>query len=78
MRPKAKGDFLMIIDSNFLPKKEFLKRFVVPQPRHCLTGPPHEMVHATQGRQRTGRFGTIPACIYSELNPFAPMWSKEQ
>jgi cellulose synthase/poly-beta-1,6-N-acetylglucosamine synthase-like glycosyltransferase len=30
MLPKAKGDYLLILDSDFLPKKDFLKRLVVP------------------------------------------------
>jgi len=30
MLPKSKGDYLLILDSDFLPKKDFLKRLVVP------------------------------------------------
>ncbi len=30
MLPKSKGDYLLILDSDFLPKKNFLKRLVVP------------------------------------------------
>ncbi|WP_372795224.1 glycosyltransferase family 2 protein [Pontiella sp.] len=30
MLPKAKGDYLLILDSDFLPKRDFLKRLVVP------------------------------------------------
>ncbi len=30
MLPKATGDYLLILDSDFLPKKDFLKRLVVP------------------------------------------------
>ena len=30
MLPKAKGAYLLILDSDFLPKKDFLKRLVVP------------------------------------------------
>jgi cellulose synthase/poly-beta-1,6-N-acetylglucosamine synthase-like glycosyltransferase len=30
MLPKAQGDYLLILDSDFLPKKDFLKRLVVP------------------------------------------------
>jgi cellulose synthase/poly-beta-1,6-N-acetylglucosamine synthase-like glycosyltransferase len=30
MLPKARGDYLLILDSDFLPKKDFLKRLVVP------------------------------------------------
>ncbi len=30
MLPKSTGDYLLILDSDFLPKKDFLKRLVVP------------------------------------------------
>lgn len=30
MLPKARGDYLLILDSDFLPKRDFLKRLVVP------------------------------------------------
>ena len=30
MLPKSRGDYLLILDSDFLPKKDFLKRLVVP------------------------------------------------
>lgn len=30
MLPKSTGDYLLILDSDFLPKKDFLKRIVVP------------------------------------------------
>jgi cellulose synthase/poly-beta-1,6-N-acetylglucosamine synthase-like glycosyltransferase len=30
MLPKARGDYLLILDSDFLPEKDFLKRLVVP------------------------------------------------
>lgn len=30
MLPKATGDYLLILDSDFLPKRDFLKRLVVP------------------------------------------------
>ncbi len=30
MLPQSKGDYLLILDSDFLPKKDFLKRLVVP------------------------------------------------
>ena len=30
MLPKASGDYLLILDSDFLPKRDFLKRLVVP------------------------------------------------
>lgn len=30
MLPKSKGDYLLILDSDFLPKRDFLKRLVVP------------------------------------------------
>lgn len=30
MLPKSNGDYLLILDSDFLPKKDFLKRLVVP------------------------------------------------
>ncbi len=30
MLPKSKGDYLLILDSDFLPKKDFLKRLVTP------------------------------------------------
>ncbi len=30
MLPKAKGDYLLVLDSDFLPKRDFLKRLVAP------------------------------------------------
>lgn len=30
MLPRSRGDYLLILDSDFLPKKDFLKRLVVP------------------------------------------------